>query len=102
MAAMLMSVSDEHFIDKHHNQSQDSQHQEDLEDSPYAASSRDPPPQTMKAYTKQEMLRFLNRVLDRNKPLFLFNSRMNPGGGAEHEEAGTPSFSVITLIEKSN
>lgn len=54
----------------------------------------------MKAYTKQEMLKFLNRVLDRNKPLFLFNSKLNMGIDS-HGDTGTPSFSVITLIEKN-
>jgi hypothetical protein len=51
----------------------------------------------LKRYTKEEMLRFLNRVLDRNKPLFLFNSKVeDPREG----DTGTPSFSMIALIEK--
>jgi len=49
--------------------------------------------------TKKEMIRFLSRILDRNKPLFVFNTRLNsedPGDGA-----GTPSFSMITLIHEN-
>jgi hypothetical protein len=45
------------------------------------------------------MVRFLSRILDRNKPLFVFNTRLNsedPGDGA-----GTPSFSMITLIHEN-
>lgn len=49
--------------------------------------------------TKKEMIRFLSRILDRNKPLFVFNTRLN----AEEDEdgAGTPSFSMITLIHEN-
>lgn len=46
------------------------------------------------------MIRFLNRILDRNKPLFVFNTRLGAdedGGGA-----GTPSFSMITLIHEND
>ena len=52
------------------------------------------------------MLRILNRVLDRNKPLFLFNSKLNLGNSNSNNEdgdssLGTPSFSMIALIEKN-
>ena len=49
--------------------------------------------------TKKEMIRFLSRILDRNKPLFVFNTRLN----AEEDEDGygTPSFSMITLIHEN-
>jgi len=50
--------------------------------------------------TKKEMIRFLSRILDRNKPLFVFNTRLNhdeDGGGA-----GTPSFSMLTLIHEND
>ena len=44
------------------------------------------------------MIRFLSRILDRNKPLFMFNSKIN---NVENlNDAGTPSFSMIALIEK--
>lgn len=50
--------------------------------------------------TKKEMIRFLSRIMDRNKPLFVFNTRLN---GAEKESgANTPSFSVITLIHEND
>ena len=45
--------------------------------------------------TKKEMVRFLSRILDRNKPLFVFNTRVN---NDDDNGAGTPSFSMITLI----
>ena len=49
--------------------------------------------------TKKEMIRFLSRILDRNKPLFVFNTRLN----AEEDGSGqgTPSFSMITLIHEN-
>lgn len=43
-------------------------------------------------------MKLLNRVLDRNKPLFLFNSKLNVGE-AEFGDTGTPCFSMIALIE---
>ena len=49
--------------------------------------------------TKKEMIRFLSRILDRNKPLFVFNTRLNAEEDAEG--AGTPSFSMITLIHEN-
>ena len=44
------------------------------------------------------MIRFLSRILDRNKPLFVFNTRLN----ADDNDSGlgTPSFSMITLIHE--
>lgn len=56
MAAMLMSVSDEHFIDR---APLDLLNEYDEEESP----------------VKQDLMRYLNRVMDRNKPLFLFNTK---------------------------
>ena len=49
--------------------------------------------------TKKEMIRFLSRILDRNKPLFVFNTRLNAEEGGDG--AGTPSFSMITLIHEN-
>ncbi len=43
------------------------------------------------------MIRFLSRILDRNKPLFVFNSKLS---NTHDNNAGTPSFSMIALIEK--
>ena len=47
---------------------------------------------------KKEVIRFLSRILDRNKPLFVFNTMLN----ADDNESGlsTPSFSMITLIQE--
>lgn len=45
------------------------------------------------------MLKLLNRVLDRNKPMFLFNSKHNAIDS--FGDTGTPSFSMIALIEKN-
>jgi hypothetical protein len=43
------------------------------------------------------MLKFLNRVMDKNKPLFVFNTKLNNKDVLN--DAGTPSFSMIALIE---
>ena len=45
------------------------------------------------------MVRFLSRILDRNKPLFVFNTRCN---NDDDNGAGTPSFSMITLIQEND
>lgn len=45
---------------------------------------------------KKEMIRYLSRILDKNKPLFVFNTRL--GNEDSENECGTPSFSMITLI----
>ena len=46
------------------------------------------------------MIRFLSRILDRNKPLFVFNTRLN----ADDDEngAGTPSFSMISILHEND
>ena len=49
--------------------------------------------------TKKEIIRFLSRIMDRNKPLFVFNTRVNPDD--DENGAGTPSFSMITLIHEN-
>jgi hypothetical protein len=36
------------------------------------------------------MLRVLNRVLDRNKPLFMFNSKVKVGDSYRQGDNGTP------------
>ena len=46
------------------------------------------------------MIRFLSRILDRNKPLFVFNTRLNYE--EEGDGPGTPSFSMITLIHEND
>ena len=50
-----------------------------------------------KTCSRVQMLRYLNQVLDRNKPLFWFGSKMNPNGIDESVE--TPSFSMKVLNE---
>ena len=49
--------------------------------------------------TKKEMIRYLSRILDRNKPLFVFNTRL--GNNESEDGYGTPSFSMITLIHEN-
>lgn len=49
---------------------------------------------------KQKMIRYLSRVADRNKPLFVFNQKLNLGGESSDDDTGTPSFSLVALIEK--
>ena len=88
---MLMSINDERFIQP----GVGSMSEIINEDGAVLVLPKDNASRTC---TRTEMLRYLNRVLDRNKPLFLFNSKMN-----SHELAATtstPSFSMIALIEK--
>ena len=49
---------------------------------------------------KKQMIRYLSRVADRNKPLFVFNQKLNLGGDSSEDDTGTPSFSLVALIEK--
>jgi hypothetical protein len=46
------------------------------------------------------MIRFLSRILDRNKPLFVFNTRLNDD--EDESGVGTPSFSIITLLHEND
>lgn len=47
------------------------------------------------------MIKFLSRIMDKNKPLFVFNSKINlDNERTSFNDAGTPSFSMIALIEK--
>ena len=50
--------------------------------------------------TKKQMIRFLSRILDKNKPLFVFNTRL--GADDSEDGCGTPSFSMITLIHEND
>ena len=49
---------------------------------------------------KKQMIRYLSRVTDRTKPLFVFNQKLNLGGDSSDDDTGTPSFSLVALIEK--
>jgi hypothetical protein len=45
------------------------------------------------------MIRYLSRVADRNKPMFVFNQKLNLGGNSSDDsDTGTPSFSLVALI----
>ena len=46
------------------------------------------------------MVRFLSRVADKNKPLFVFNQKMKMRGDSSDSDsgAGTPSFSMVSII----
>ena len=46
------------------------------------------------------MIRYLSRVADRNKPLFVFNQKINLGGDSSDDDTGTPSFSLVALHVK--
>ena len=87
MAMMFMSVSDEHFIDK------------SLEDhGQFEGDLREAKDNRLKTCTRDDMIKFLDRVMDKNKPLFVFNSK---AGSQLVRDTGTPSFSMIALIEKN-
>lgn len=47
---------------------------------------------------KKSMIGYLSRVADRNKPMFVFNQKLNLGGDSSDEDTGTPSFSLVALI----
>lgn len=48
---------------------------------------------------KKQMIRYLSRVADRNKPMFVFNQKLNLGGDSDDDsDTGTPSFSLVALI----
>jgi hypothetical protein len=48
---------------------------------------------------KKQMIRYLSRVADRNKPMFVFNQKLNLGGdSSDDSDTGTPSFSLVALI----
>ena len=84
MAMMFMSVSDERFFKSENSQ---------------MAKRPDTQDNGLKTCTRLEMLRYLNRVLDRNKPLFLFNSKTSHID--TFNDTSTPSFSVIALLESN-
>lgn len=47
---------------------------------------------------KKQMIRYLSRVADRNKPLFVFNQKLNLGGDSDSDSScDTPSFSLVLL-----
>lgn len=48
---------------------------------------------------KKQMIRYLSRVADRNKPMFVFNQKLNLGrDSSDDSDTGTPSFSLVALI----
>ena len=47
---------------------------------------------------KRQMIRYLSRVADRNKPLFMFNQKLKVGQSQESDENGTPRFSVVSFV----
>jgi hypothetical protein len=48
---------------------------------------------------KKQMIRYMSRVADRNKPMFVFNQKLNLGRDSEDDsDTGTPSFSLVALI----
>ena len=50
---------------------------------------------------KKQMIRYLSRVADKNKPMFLFNQKLNLGGDSDDDsDTGTPSFSLVALIRE--
>jgi hypothetical protein len=48
-----------------------------------------------------QMLKYLNRVLDRNKPLFIFNTKNAPPTENVPDQS-TPSFSMVDLVNDNN
>ncbi len=54
----------------------------------------------MEEATRKQMLQLMNRVMDRTKPLFVFNSKEpDEYDDEESDEASTPSFSMVALFK---
>lgn len=86
----ITKASDQHYIIKKSSQQRRSANNAGNQSSrSYDSSNKS---------TKKEMIRFLSRILDRNKPLFVFNTRL---GDEDESGYGTPSFSMITLIHEN-
>lgn len=83
---MFMSVSDESFIRRGEDNT--------INQANFNGNFGD---NSLRTCTREDMIGFLNRVLDRNKPLFVFNHKANNSNRIG--DAGTPSFSMIALIE---
>ena len=69
---MLKSVNENQFVIKsrdHSSQSQGGGYKDNHSSRSFDSSDQ--------KSTKKEMIRFLSRILDRNKPLFVFNTRLN-------------------------
>lgn len=50
---------------------------------------------------KREMIRYLSRVADRTKPLFVFNQKHKLGLSEDSDDSnGTPRFSVVSFVLK--
>jgi hypothetical protein len=51
---------------------------------------------------KQKMIRYLHKVNDRNKPLFIFNQKLKVGASQDSQQSGesvgTPRFSVVSFV----
>lgn len=49
---------------------------------------------------RKQMIRYLSRVSDKNKPLFMFNQKLKVGRSEESdgEGCGTPRFSVVSFV----
>ena len=50
--------------------------------------------------TKRQMLRYMSRVADKNKPLFVFNQKLNLNDLVDESDTGTPSFSLVALMDQ--
>lgn len=48
------------------------------------------------------MIRYLHKVNDRNKPLFIFNQKLKVGASQDSQQSGesvgTPRFSVVSFV----
>ena len=54
---------------------------------------------------KKEMMRYLSRVHDKNKPLFVFNQKLNTGKNKKRalknddsDSLGTPRWSCVSIV----
>ena len=97
---MLKSMTDHHFIVKNKSKKSgglvtpvQNNHYNNVE----TGSSRSYDSSNFS--NKKEMVRFLSRILDRNKPMFVFNTKINRDDN--DSGYGTPSFSVISIIHEN-
>jgi hypothetical protein len=60
----------------------------------------DEPPNKNYGSIKKEMIKYLSRVADKNKPMFVFNQKLNLGGDSDTDSScDTPKFSLVALIK---
>ena len=96
---MLKSMTDHHFIMKNKNKKSDGLVPTPVHNYNNVETGSSRSYDSSNFSNKKEMVRFLSRILDRNKPMFVFNTKINRDDN--DSGYGTPSFSVISIIHEN-